>query len=42
MDMSVALIASLHGDEVAAELAARVELEPHRDPFAAVNDLVEQ
>ena len=39
MDMAVALIASLHGESIAAEVAARIELEPHRDstwdPFAA-------
>ncbi len=45
MDMAVALIASLLGDEVAESVAARVELEPHRDPawdpFAALNGLVD-
>jgi len=43
MDMSIALIASLHGEDVAAEVATRVELEPHSDstwdPFAALNGL---
>jgi putative intracellular protease/amidase len=41
LDMAVALIASLHGEDVAADVAARLELEPHRDPawdpFAALN-----
>lgn len=44
MDMAVALIASLLGEDVAEGVAARVELEPHRhagwDPFAALNGLV--
>jgi transcriptional regulator GlxA family with amidase domain len=44
MDMAIALIARLHGEEVAATVANRVELEPHRDstwdPFAAMNGLV--
>lgn len=43
MDMTVALIASLYGEDVALDVAARVELEPHRDPawdpFAALNGL---
>jgi transcriptional regulator GlxA family with amidase domain len=32
MDMTLALIARLHGEELAAGLADRVELEWHRDP----------
>lgn len=43
MDMAVALIAWLMGEDTATEVAARVELEPHRDPtwdpFAALNGL---
>jgi transcriptional regulator GlxA family with amidase domain len=45
MDMTLALIARLHGDQLAADLADGVELEWHRDPdwdpFAAKNTLVE-
>jgi transcriptional regulator GlxA family with amidase domain len=45
MDMTLALIARLHGDQLAAELADGVELEWHRDPnwdpFAAKNGLAE-
>lgn len=44
MDMTLALIARLHSDELASSLADRVELEWHRDPewdpFAAINGLV--
>ena len=32
MDMTLALIAHLHGDDVATRLANRIELEWHRDP----------
>ncbi|MCU1489701.1 MAG: DJ/PfpI family protein, partial [Acidimicrobiaceae bacterium] len=43
MDMALALIASLHGENVAAILADQVELERHRDstwdPFATINGL---
>jgi transcriptional regulator GlxA family with amidase domain len=39
MDMTLALIARLHGEEVAAEVADRTEYDWHRDsawdPFAA-------
>jgi transcriptional regulator GlxA family with amidase domain len=45
MDMALALIARLHGDELASALADGVELEWHRDPswdpFAAKHGLVE-
>ncbi len=44
MDMALALIAHLHGDELATSVADRIELEWHRDaawdPFAAKNGLV--
>ena len=44
MDMTLALIASLHSEELAATVADGVELEWHRDPgwdpFAAINGLV--
>lgn len=44
MDMTVAMIAHLLGDETAATVAERVEYEPHGDPswdpFAAKNGLV--
>ncbi len=44
MDMALALIAHLHGEAVAVEVADRVEYEWHRDaswdPFAAKNGLV--
>ncbi|MGD0256051.1 MAG: DJ-1/PfpI family protein [Acidimicrobiales bacterium] len=44
MDMSLALIARLHSEELAAAVADGVELEWHRDsawdPFAAMNGLV--
>jgi transcriptional regulator GlxA family with amidase domain len=44
MDMSLALIAHLHGDEVATTVADGVEYDWHRDPtwdpFAAKNGLV--
>lgn len=44
MDMALALIAHLHGEELAARVADDVELEWHRDPtwdpFAAKNGLV--
>lgn len=44
MDMTAALIASLHGEEAAEEAAAAAELELHRDPswdpFARRNGLV--
>lgn len=44
MDMTLALIAHLHGDEVAVEVADRVEYDWHRDPtwdpFAVKNGLV--
>jgi transcriptional regulator GlxA family with amidase domain len=44
MDMTLALIARLHSEELASALADRVELEWHRnpawDPFAAMNGLV--
>jgi transcriptional regulator GlxA family with amidase domain len=44
MDMALALIAHLHGEEVATTLADRVEYDWHRvptwDPFAAMNGLV--
>ncbi len=44
MDMALALIAYLHGEDVAAETADHVEYEWHRDaawdPFAAKNGLV--
>jgi transcriptional regulator GlxA family with amidase domain len=44
MDMVLALIARLHGKEVAIALANNIELEWHqdstRDPFAALNGLV--
>jgi transcriptional regulator GlxA family with amidase domain len=43
MDMALALIAHLHGDELASSLADAVELEWHRDPtwdpFAALYGL---
>ncbi len=46
MDMTLALIARLHSEELASALADRVELEWHRDPawdpFAAINGLVEK
>jgi transcriptional regulator GlxA family with amidase domain len=45
MDMTLALIARLHGDELASDVADGVELEWHRDPgwdpFAAKHGLVE-
>jgi transcriptional regulator GlxA family with amidase domain len=45
MDMTLALIARLHGDELASDVADGVELEWHRDPswdpFAAKYGLVE-
>lgn len=44
MDMTLALIARLHGDELATAVADRVEYDWHRDPtwdpFAAKNGLV--
>ena len=44
MDMTLALIARLHGDDLACEVADAVEYEWHRDPawdpFAAKNGLV--
>jgi transcriptional regulator GlxA family with amidase domain len=44
MDMALALIAHLHGEEIASTLADRVEYDWHRepawDPFAAKNGLV--
>jgi transcriptional regulator GlxA family with amidase domain len=44
MDMTLALIARLHGDAVATETADRVEYDWHRDPawdpFAAKNGLI--
>jgi transcriptional regulator GlxA family with amidase domain len=44
MDMALALIAHLHGDDVAVDIADQVEYEWHRDPswdpFAAKNGLV--
>lgn len=44
MDMTLALIARLHSDELAAAIADRVEYDWHRDatwdPFAAKNGLV--
>jgi transcriptional regulator GlxA family with amidase domain len=43
MDMTLALIANLHSEELASTLADRVELEWHRDPrwdpFAAIHGL---
>jgi transcriptional regulator GlxA family with amidase domain len=45
MDMTLALIGRLHGEQLAADVADRVELEWHRDPgwdpFAAKHGLVE-
>jgi len=45
MDMTLALIARLYSDALASEVAARAELEWHRDPnwdpFAALNGLVD-
>jgi transcriptional regulator GlxA family with amidase domain len=44
MDMTLAVIARLHGDELATAVADRVEYDWHRDPswdpFAAKNGLV--
>ena len=44
MDMALALIARLHGDQLATAVADGVELDWHRDPswdpFAAKNGLV--
>ena len=46
MDMTLALIARLHGDEVAGRLADRVEYDWHRepgwDPFASLYGLEEE
>lgn len=45
MDMALALIAELHGEHVATDVANGVELERHHDPawdpFAALNGLIE-
>ena len=44
MDMTLALIAHLHGDELAARVADRVEYDWHRDPswdpFAAKHGVI--
>lgn len=44
MDMTLALIARLHGDELATAVADRVEYDWHRDPtwdpFATKNGLL--
>jgi transcriptional regulator GlxA family with amidase domain len=45
IDMSLALIADLHGEPLATGLATRIEYDWHRDPdwdpFAAINGLVD-
>lgn len=45
IDMTLAIIADLHGDEMADEVATRIEYDRHReaswDPFAARNGLVD-
>lgn len=45
IDMSLSLIADLHGEAVATRLATRIEYDWHRDadwdPFAAINGLVD-